>query len=98
MKIPFGKHKDSEIEDIPSSYLVWLEENTDSNSIWKENARQELNRRRELASRSSVSTKTQDARDETLGHLYRYIKRMDPVLLGRDLVLNKEFKIRIDKI
>lgn len=25
--MPFGKHKDEEIEDLPSSYIKWLAEN-----------------------------------------------------------------------
>lgn len=33
MKMPWGKHEGTEIEDIPSSYLMWLMENCDDEEI-----------------------------------------------------------------
>jgi len=33
MKMPYGNHKDEEIEDLPSDYLGWIAENWDENSI-----------------------------------------------------------------
>jgi len=31
--MPWGKHKNEAIEDIPSSYLKWLAENCEDNDI-----------------------------------------------------------------
>jgi len=33
MIMPWGKHKDVDMEDIPSSYLSWLAENCDNDDI-----------------------------------------------------------------
>lgn len=33
MKMPWGKHKDEEIEDLPSDYLKWLAENCEDDDI-----------------------------------------------------------------
>jgi len=33
MKIPFGKHRGEDIEDIPSPYLRWLAQNCDDEEI-----------------------------------------------------------------
>lgn len=33
MKMPWGKHKGEDIEDIPSDYLRWLAENCDNERI-----------------------------------------------------------------
>jgi flavorubredoxin len=33
MIMPWGKHKDKDIEDIPSYYLQWLAENCDNERI-----------------------------------------------------------------
>ena len=33
MKMPWGKHKDKNMEDIPSNYLLWLAENCDNERI-----------------------------------------------------------------
>ena len=35
MKMPFGKHKGEEIEDIPSDYLKWVAENIDDEEIYR---------------------------------------------------------------
>ena len=32
MKLPFGKFKGREIEELPSSYLLWLAENMDESN------------------------------------------------------------------
>lgn len=29
MKMPFGKYKDQELDDLPTSYLTWLLSSTD---------------------------------------------------------------------
>lgn len=29
MKMPFGKYKGEEVEDLPIRYLIWLKENTE---------------------------------------------------------------------
>ena len=33
MKMPFGKHKGTDIEDLPTDYLKWLAENCDDDDI-----------------------------------------------------------------
>lgn len=35
MKMPFGKHRGEEIEDLPSSYLFWLAENSRDEEVAK---------------------------------------------------------------
>lgn len=37
MKIPFGKHKDADIRDVPSSYLDWLLAHFDPKTEREEN-------------------------------------------------------------
>lgn len=44
MKMPFGKHRGKDIEDIPSSYLRWLSLNCDDEEI-AENADEEYQHR-----------------------------------------------------
>jgi uncharacterized protein (DUF3820 family) len=31
MKMPYGKYKNNEIDDIPTSYLIWMLTNTNIN-------------------------------------------------------------------
>lgn len=33
MKMPWGKHRGKDIEDVPSDYLLWLAENCDTEKI-----------------------------------------------------------------
>ena len=51
MKMPWGKHKGQDIEDLPSSYLLWLAGNCDDDEIataadaewqWREDHRTHL--------------------------------------------------------
>lgn len=59
MKLTFGKYKDQEIEDIPTSYLEWMEiNNTD---LWRIEAQKELRRR--TSSRSSEGKTIKVSRD-----------------------------------
>jgi len=53
MRIPFGKYKDSEFEDLPLSYLSWMVDNVASQ--WAEKAKDELKRRENP--RAGVTTK-----------------------------------------
>ena len=36
MKMPWGKHKGKDLEDIPSSYIKWLSEECDNETIAEE--------------------------------------------------------------
>ena len=36
MKMPFGKHKGENMEDLPDSYLLWLAENIESGPVLRE--------------------------------------------------------------
>lgn len=36
MKMPWGKHKGEDMEDLPTGYLLWLAENCDSEPIQSE--------------------------------------------------------------
>jgi hypothetical protein len=36
MKMPFGKHKGEDFEDLPTSYLQWLAENLEKEDLVRE--------------------------------------------------------------
>jgi len=36
MKMPWGKHRGEDIEDLPDGYLLWLAENCESATIQRE--------------------------------------------------------------
>jgi len=36
MKMPFGKHKGEDFEDLPTDYLQWLAENLDKEDLVEE--------------------------------------------------------------
>ena len=36
MKMPFGKYKGQDMEDLPDSYLLWLAENIESGAVLEE--------------------------------------------------------------
>ena len=42
MKLPFGKYKGQDIEDLPTSYLYWLAENLESNAAIQAEAENQL--------------------------------------------------------
>ena len=44
MKIPFGKYEGEDIEDIPHSYLLWLERECTNDTV-REAAENEVRRR-----------------------------------------------------
>lgn len=46
MKMPFGRYKDQEIEDVPTGYLMWALENMDGLSYQvQEEMQNQLNAR-----------------------------------------------------
>lgn len=42
MKMPFGKYKGEDFEDIPTAYLYWMAENLDSHPKLQEEAANQL--------------------------------------------------------
>lgn len=42
MRMPFGKYKGEELEDLPTSYLYWLCENVDGNAALIKEAENQL--------------------------------------------------------
>lgn len=45
MKMPFGKYKGEHIEDIPTNYLKWLEEQPNIDSELRRHLNHEIERR-----------------------------------------------------
>lgn len=45
MILPFGKYKGQEIEDTPTAYLQWFEENVDMQPALRDKINEELKRR-----------------------------------------------------
>lgn len=45
MKIPFGKYKGQQLEDVPTSYLYWLAENIEGNAALVKEAEDQITMR-----------------------------------------------------
>src|SRR5580658_7678975 len=88
--LTFGKYKDQNIADVPTSYLQWLEENT--KDVTQQMASDELKRR----AGESVSSKL--PRSEWMGELAKLIDKMPDGLLDQTIQWkNFEVKVRIIK-
>lgn len=46
MKMPFGKYKGQQLEDLPTSYLYWLAENIEGNAELVKEAEEQLTLRK----------------------------------------------------
>lgn len=89
--IEFGKHKGSNIMDVPSGYLEWMVENTKGASL--QMAQDELKRR---SGDAAVSSKL--SRSEWMGKLAELVEKMPDGLLDQTVKYkNFEIKVRMVK-
>lgn len=89
--LTFGKHKDSDIRDVPQSYLEWLCDNT------KEGPTQQMCNE-ELRSRAGKSISTKHPRDVWMGKLAELVEKMPEGLLDQTVKYkNFEIKVRVVK-
>lgn len=94
MKLPFGKYKDQEIEDVPLSYLKWCEEN----SVLLIPVREEIARRKKLETNSTASIQLVMPRDVALEHLLVVLNKFPDQLFNREITLDKRFKFRVERV
>lgn len=89
--IEFGKHKGSNIMDVPSGYLEWMVENTKGVSL--QMAQDELKRR---SGDHNISSKL--SRSEWMGKLVELVEKMPDGLLDQTVKYkNFEIKVRVVK-
>ena len=92
MILTFGQFKGQKLEDVPTSYLQYIVEHFED-GVFKTEAKDVLARRL-IEPGKGYQAKVD--RDTALGSLYGVIKRMPEDLYGKNLIIDKKFKVRID--
>lgn len=95
MRLWFGKHRGLDITDVPDSYLVWLADNMQSDTI-REIARDELDRRRN-PKRRDIDTQDRMVR-ELIEAGYRSLARKFHPDLGGDTTRMQQLNAAMEKL
>lgn len=91
MKMPFGKHKDEDLLDIPNEYLEWASKNIVDSPVRKA-IEQELTRR----SNPSVGISSKMSRTVAAQKLHELLLEIPDDMFGQEWILGP-FKVRFDK-